>query len=87
MAFTFSNVRGEKVGAQRMLSADFTSASGDQTMTFESGLSFISMANVSLQKGGIDTPRPKVTWSDGTVTAVFDDTLGYSGTVSIMGRQ
>lgn len=89
MAFsaTITNVNSE--GNLRSVHGTFTSAEGDSTFTLDNsihGLNYIADYEVTLDTGGVNTPRPKVTVSAGTITAIFQDTLGYSGKFYVKGR-
>ena len=67
----------------------FTSATGDNSVAItvsNTGINNVVDAEVSLDTGGINTPRPKMVISGGSVTASFEDTLGYSGKWYVEGR-
>ncbi len=86
MAQANTNVLGSVQGNYRSWNCDFTTASGDSSLTFNHGLNHIVDSHVTLEKGGIGAQTPKVTHSSGTATAVFDNTLGYSGHAYFLGR-
>lgn len=89
MAITLTVDGRENTGNNFKVRGTFTSATGDTQVVIAvgtTGINHIVDANVSLDAGGIDTPRPKKTISGGTLTADFEDTLGYSGTWYVEGR-
>jgi hypothetical protein len=86
MAQTNSNVIGGVQGNLRYWSADFTTATGDHTLTFNHGLNYLVESRVSLAIGGLNTQDPKITHSSGTATAVFNNTLGLSGHAYFLGK-
>ena len=87
MAFTFTVSSAVPVGNFKMVSGTFTSATGDNTMTLDAtthGLNYIADYHIDLS--GVGVFPPKVTISSGTITGVWDDTLGYSGNWMVKGR-
>ena len=86
MAQANSNIIGGVVGNLRYWSADFTTAAGDNSLTFNHGLNHIVESHVSLEKGGIASQSPKVTHSSGTATATLDDTQAFSGHAYFTGK-
>ena len=86
MAITISNARRESVGSLWAYSGDFTTDSGDSTLTVTHKMNYVAKADVDIQKGGVGAQNPKVTHSGGVMTMVFDDTLGYSGSFYIVGK-
>lgn len=86
MAITLSNVRRESTGSIWSLTGDFTTATGDSSLTITHNFNYVASADINIQKGGIGVQNPKLTHSSGITTMVFDDTLGYSGTFDIRGK-
>lgn len=89
MAVSWTIDSVHSVGDQRSVHGTFTTASGDSTLTFatsDHGLGHITDYRISLDAGGIDIPNPKITNSGGTLTIVYDDTLGMSGTFTVVGK-
>jgi len=89
MAFSFTVTGTHSAGDLKTVHGTFTSAAGDHTATLNSavhGLDYIVDYNISLDTGGLNTGNPKVTISSGTITAVWDDTEGYSGKFKVTGR-
>lgn len=87
VAFTVTNVHS--VGNLKQVHGTFTSADGDNTATLDSsthGFNYIADYDITINSGGVGVQEPKVTISSGTITAVWDDTQGYSGTFSVTGR-
>ncbi len=85
--FTVTNVHSE--GNLKSVHGTFTSATGDNTATLDAsthGLNYIADYHITLDTGGVNTSNPKVTISSGTITAVWPDTLGYSGKFYVKGR-
>ena len=82
MAFTYTVDGATVMGNKRVVHGTFTSATGDSSATLSAsthGLNNIIDYKFTLDTGGVNVQNPKVTISSGTLTAVFDDTLGYSG--------
>ena len=89
MAFSFTVTSSNSEGNLKSVHGTFTSASGDNTMSLGPtvhGLNYIVDYHITLDTGGIGTQNPKVTISGGTITAVWDDTGGYSGKFYVKGR-
>jgi hypothetical protein len=89
MAFTFTVTGRNTAGAQRKVYGTFISETGDSSASLNNavhGLNFISDFNISLDKGGIGVESPKVTINEGSLTALWSDTLGYSGRWMVEGR-
>jgi len=89
MAYSFTVTNSHSSGNLRAVHGTFTSASGDNSGTLSAtthGLNYIVDYNISLDTGGVDTPRPKVTVSSGTLSFVFPETEGYSGKFYVLGR-
>ena len=89
MAFAFTVTNAHSEGNLRSVHGTFTSAVGDSTMTLDNsthGLNYIVDYDVTLDTGGVGTQNPKVTISSGTITAVWDDTMGYAGKFYVKGR-
>lgn len=87
LAYTISNVTS--IGKYRMVTGTFTSASGDTTFTLAPathGLNNIIDFDVSIKGGAVDAQTPKTTNSSGTITAIWDDTQGLSGTFTLIGN-
>lgn len=87
ISFTVTNVHSS--GNMKDVHGTFTSVTGDNTGTLDNavhGLNYISDYRVSIDAGGLGVQNPKVTISSGTLTAVWDDTFGYSGTFRVIGR-
>ena len=89
MAITIT-VGGSTVqGNNRKVWGTFTSATGDSAVSLTAsnhGLNYIVDCSVSIDTGGINTPNPLIAISNGTITATFQDTKGYSGRWSVEGR-
>ena len=86
--FVFTVTGAHVDGVHRTVYGTFTSAEGDGDMTLDvtiHGLTRIIHHDIRLDAGGIGTQTPKVTVSGGTITAVFDDTMGKSGTFYLRG--
>lgn len=76
-------------GAVRLVHGTFTTATGDSSLQItisEHGLNEVFLAQANITDGGLNTPQPKITNSAGTITMLFDDTLGYSGHFALIGR-
>jgi len=89
MAVTLTVTAKQSTGNNFKAHGTFTSATGDSSVAItasNTGINFVTDAEVSLDTGGINTPRPKMTISGGNVTAAFEDTLGYSGKWYVEGR-
>lgn len=89
MAFTHTVTNAHVLGNLRAVHGTFTSASGDTVQTLDNsvhGLNYIVFQDVSLDTGGLNTPISKIGISSGTITATWDDTMGYSGTFYVVGR-
>lgn len=89
MAYTFTVTNTNSEGNLKSVHGTFTSASGDSSGTLGNsvhGLNYIVDHNITLDTGGLDTPRPKATISGGEITFVFSDTQGYSGKFYVKGR-
>ena len=89
MALTATVTDSNSEGNLRSVNGTFTTAAGDSSLSFAStlhGLDYIVDYNITLDTGGVTTPNPKVTISSGTLTALFVDTLGYSGKFYVKGR-
>jgi len=88
MAVTNTHTDTVNMGSIRIAYGTFTSANGDNTVTLTSGtdhgLNVILMHQIELDGHGV--PIPDVSISGGTVTATFNDTLGYSGRWTLIGR-
>ena len=87
VSITVSGVHSS--GNLKMVHGTFTSAVGDNTLTLAEsthGLNHIVDHNVTLNDAGMGTQSPKVTISSGTLTAVWQDTRGFSGKWYVKGR-
>lgn len=85
MAFTITTYP-ISLGNLKGLAGTFTSAEGDSSMTLAHGLNWVAYASVEIDTGGVGVQRPKITHSAGTMTVVWDDTLGYSGQLLVIGK-
>ena len=89
MAFTVTVTEVNSVGNLKSVHGTFTSAAGDDVLTLNAathGLNYIVDYDIKLDTGGINTPRPKVAVSSGTITATWDNTQGYAGKFYVKGR-
>lgn len=89
MAFTNTLTSVTPIGQMKLVTGTFTSATGDtaQTLTAtDHGLNYIAFYDIHLDAGGLNTPSPKVSRSGGSLTITWDDTLGYSGDFTLIGR-
>lgn len=89
MAFTATITAANSAGNLKQVHGTFTSAAGDTTLTLSNtthGLDYIASYDVKLDTDVIDAQTPKVTISSGTLTAVWQNTQGYSGKFSLTGR-
>ena len=90
MAVAYTVTNTHSVGNLRAVHGTFTSAAGDgSAVTLGAsthGLNYIADYNITLDTGGLNTPKPKATVSSGTITWNVDDTLGYSGKFYVLGR-
>lgn len=89
MAYTFTVTNVNSEGNLKSVHGTFTSASGDNSGTLGNsvhGLDYIVDYNITLDTGGLNTPRPKVTISAGEITFVFAETEGYSGKFYVKGK-
>jgi hypothetical protein len=89
MAYAFTVDGVEYHGNNKTVHGTFTSAAGDNEGTLGNsthGLNYITDYNISIDTGGLDTPRPKATVLAGEITFTFPDTEGYSGKWSVTGR-
>lgn len=90
MAVAYTITYADNVGPLCTRAGTFTSADADgngETLTTSThGLNYVVDARVTLEGGGLNTPRPKVTISGGTVTWSVDNTLGYSGRFWLRGK-
>ena len=89
MSFTVTITSRRNVGALRLIEGTFTSASGDSSLVMtasDHGLNMINFAQVDLAVAAMNHPNAKITISDDSITALWDDTQGYSGRFSLMGR-
>lgn len=88
VSYTVTNVH--TAGNLRRVHGTFTSAAGDgngETLgPSVHGLNYIVDYDIKLDTGGLNTPQPKVTISSGTLTWTVQDTLGYAGKFSVLGR-
>jgi len=87
MAVTITVTKKESVGSLFKVYGTFTSAKGDQTLTLNNavhGLNRVVDFGVLLT-GVFEPTQPKITNSTGTLTAVWQDTLGASGTWAVEG--
>lgn len=84
MAFTVSNIQRSVTGNYVIISGLFTSARGDNTLTFTHGLNNIVEDTVDLDAVGFQ--KPLVSHSAGVMTATWDDTLGVTGSFTIIGN-
>lgn len=87
---TFTVVSTGVTGRNKFVSGTFTTDEGDTDISLTKathGLNFIEdNYQISLDAGGLATMNPKITKSGGTLTAVVDDTEGYSGRFYVEGR-
>jgi hypothetical protein len=89
MAYTFTVTNSHSSGDTKTIHGTFTTASGDTTGTLDAdthGLNYIVDYNVTLDTGGVSVPNPKITVSAGTITILYEDTLGYSGKFYVNGK-
>lgn len=89
MSYDFTVTNSHSQGNLRSVHGTFTTASGDNTGSLSRtthGLDYIVDYNVTLDTGGVNTPRPKVTISAGNMTIDFPETEGYSGKFYVLGR-
>jgi hypothetical protein len=85
--FTVTNAHSE--GNLRSVHGTFTTTTGDTSVSLANathGLNYIVDYHLTLDTGGLNTLPPKVSVSAGTITATYDDTLGYSGKFYVKGR-
>jgi hypothetical protein len=87
--FTVDANSGQGVdGNTRWVRGSFTTTTGDTTVTLTpttTGLYNVVEYSIQLDTGGIAHQNPKISESSGTITATFDDTLGYGGTFWVKG--
>jgi hypothetical protein len=77
------------VGNKRLVHGTFTTTAGDTSVSLAAtthGLNNIIDYKLELDTGGLDSQKPKISVSSGTITATFDDTEGYSGTWTVTGN-
>ena len=89
MAFAFTVTGVNTEGNLRSVYGTFTSAAGDKTATLSAtthNLNNIMDYSIKLDSGGIGAQSPKVTISNGTITALWQDTQGYSGKFYVKGN-
>jgi len=86
LAYTLSDVSGQ--GKHKQVLGSFTSAGGDTTISLAPSLHDLNSIvdfNVKLSSS-IGVQNPSEANSSGTITAIFDDTLGRSGTFRLLGN-
>ena len=86
MAQANTNVLAGVQGNLRYWTCDFTTDSGDNSLSFNHGITHIVDSRVSFEKAALNTGNPKVTHSSGTATASVDDAFGYSGHAYFSGK-
>lgn len=90
MAVAYTVTNAHSTGNLRTVHGTFTSAAGDgngETLgATVHGLNYIVDYNITLDTGGLHTPQPKATVSSGTITWTVDDTQGYAGKFTVVGR-
>ena len=89
MAYAYTVTNSHSQGNLRSVHGTFTTASGDNTGTLSKathGLDYIVDSDITIAPGGVNTSNPKKTISAGTISFVFPNTEGYSGTFYVLGR-
>lgn len=90
MAVAYTMTYADNSGPLCTRVGTFTSAEGDgngETLTATThGLNYIVDATITLDAGGLNTTRPKISVSSGTVTWTVDNTQGYSGRFVLRGK-
>ena len=87
MAVTATVTKKVNLGSVKLIHGTFTSASLDHTLSLPAtvhGLNVIMAWGVALTE--IGEQAPIITISSGTLTAIWQDTRGKSGTWFVIGR-
>jgi hypothetical protein len=86
---TFTVTNSHSSGNLKVVHGTFTTTTGDSSVSLTNsthGLNYIVDYHLTINAGGVGVQEPKVSISAGTITATYDDTLGYSGTFYVKGR-